>query len=289
MNVLEKVKSQGLLLDGGMGSMLIARGLGGGEAAEVWNVTKPEIIAEVHQAYYDAGADVASVNTFGGSALKLAQMKVSQSMEEINRAAVQIAKKVRKPGQYVAGDIGTLGEMLAPMGPLTPEEALGAFADQAAVLDDEGVDFFTAETLFDLNLALAAVKAVKSVSDKPVFCSMTFKQTPKGFFTIMGNAPADSMKALVDAGASAVGANCSMGSDTMVELAGIIRDSVDCPVIIQPNAGMPQTGKDNTVFYPETETFFAENIKKIKSLGVEIVGGCCGTNPNYIRKIKEII
>ena len=289
MDILKKVKNQGLILDGGMGSMLIARGLGGGEAAEAWNVTKPQIIAEVHQAYYDAGADVATANTFGGSAMKLAQMKVSHTMEEINRAAVDIAKKVRKPGQYVAGDIGTLGEMLAPMGPLTPEEALAAFTDQAAVLEDAGVDFFMAETLFDLNLAQAVIKAIKSVSNKPVFCTMTFKQTPKGFFTIMGNAPADSMKALVDAGADAVGANCSMGSDTMVDLAGIIRESVDCPMVIQPNAGMPQTGKDNTVFYPETETFFADNIKKIKSLGVEIVGGCCGTNPDYIRKIKDII
>ena len=289
MNILEKVAKDGLLLDGGMGSMLIARGLQGGEAAESWNVTKPEIIAEVHQAYYDAGADVATANAFGGSAMKLAQMKVEHSMEDVNRAAVRIARQVCKPGQYVAGDIGTLGEMLAPMGPLKPEEAEAAFKDQAAILEEEGVDFFMIETIFDLNLALAAIRAVKSVSAKPVFCTMTFKETAKGFFTIMGNAPEASMKALVDEGASAVGANCSMGSDTMVTLAGQIRDSVDCPVVIQPNAGMPQTGENNTVFYPESEDFFAGNIKQIKDLGVEIVGGCCGTNPDYIRRVKELI
>ena len=289
MNILEKVAKDGLLLDGGMGSMLIARGLQGGEAAESWNVTKPEIIAEVHQAYYDAGADVATANAFGGSAMKLAQMKVEHSMEDVNRAAVRIARQVCKPGQYVAGDIGTLGEMLAPMGPLKPEEAEAAFKDQAAILEEEGVDFFMIETIFDLNLALAAIRAVKSVSAKPVFCTMTFKETAKGFFTIMGNAPEASMKALVDEGASAVGANCSMGSDTMVTLAGQIRESVDCPVVIQPNAGMPQTGENNTVFYPESEDFFAANIKQIKDLGVEIVGGCCGTNPDYIRRVKELI
>ncbi|MCG8566916.1 MAG: homocysteine S-methyltransferase family protein [Desulfobacterales bacterium] len=289
MDILEKVRTQGLILDGGMGSMLIARGLAGGESAEVWNLTRPDVIAEVHQLYYDAGSDVASVNTFGGSALKLQQMKVTETMEDINRAAVRIARSVCKPGQYVAGDIGTLGEMLAPMGPLKPEEAEAAFKEQAAILEDEGVDFFMVETIFDLNLALAAVRAVKSVSAKPVFSTMTFKETPKGFFTIMGNAPEASMKALVDEGASAVGANCSMGSDTMVTLAGQIRDSVDCPVVIQPNAGMPQTGENNTVFYPESEDFFAGNIKKIKDLGVEIVGGCCGTNPDYIRRVKEMI
>ncbi len=288
MDILEKIKAQGLILDGGMGSMLIAEGLAGGEAAEAWNLTRPDVIAGVHRAYYDAGADVATVNTFGGSTLKLAQMKVDAGMEEINRAAVQIARKVCKPGQYVAGDLGTLGEMLAPMGPLKPEEAEAAFKEQAAVLEDEGVDFFMIETIFDLNLALTALRAVKSVSAKPVFCTMTFKETPKGFFTIMGNAPEASMKQLVDEGASGVGANCSMGSDTMVTLAGQIRDSVDCPVIIQPNAGMPQTGENNTVFYPETEDFFAENIRQIKALGIEIVGGCCGTTPDYIRRVKEV-
>ena len=289
MDIIEKVKTEGLVMDGGMGSMLIARGLAGGEVAEAWNLTRPDEIGAVHQAYFDAGADVATVNSFGASAMKLRQMGVSQSMEAVNRAAVRIAREVCGPEQYVAGDIGALGEMLAPMGSVTFDQAVDGFSEQAAFLEEEGVDFFMIETIFDLNLALAAVKAVRSVSEKPVFCTLTFKETPKGFFTIMGNAPEKSMNALVDAGASAVGANCSMGSDTMVELAGRIRESTAVPVIIQPNAGMPQAGPDNLVIYPESKAFFADNIKKIKDLGVEIVGGCCGTTPDYIRKIKETI
>lgn len=143
------------------------------------------------------------------------------------------------------------------------------------------------ETVFDLNLAICAVKAVRSVTGKPIICSMTFKQTPKGFFTIVGNRPEQSMARLIEAGAWAVGANCSMGSDTMVALAAQIRDSVDLPVIIQPNAGLPERTTDGDVFYPENDAYFADNIKKIKALGVEIVGGCCGTTPAYIKKIKS--
>ena len=154
---------------------------------------------------------------------------------------------------------------------------------------DEGVDIFIIETAFDLNLALAALRAVRSVTDIPVACTMTFKETPKGFFTIMGNPPAESMKTLAGEGAAVVGANCAMGSDTMIRLAGEIRESVDIPVMIQPNAGLPQAGPGQTVSYPETREFFAGNIKKIKELGVEIVGGCCGTTPSFIRKIKETI
>ena len=148
---------------------------------------------------------------------------------------------------------------------------------------------FLIQTVFDLQEALAALEAVRSVSEKPVVCSLTFNQMKKGFFTLMGNPVEESMKKLRDSGASAVGANCSMGSDTMITLAQQIRQCVEIPVIIQPNAGMPQPQKDGTVTYPEDETFFAGNIKKIKNLGVEIVGGCCGTTPAFISKIKESI
>ena len=153
--------------------------------------------------------------------------------------------------------------MLEPMGPVSFDEAVNCFAQQAGFLEDEGVDVFLIETIFDINIAFAAIKAVRSVSKKPIFCSLTFKKMKKGFFTIFGDTPKDSMKSLADAGASAVGANCSMGSRTMIDLAREIKKSVDVPVIIMPNAGMPETGKDNAVFYPEDKFFFADSIKKI--------------------------
>ena len=289
MDILEKVKNEGLIFDGAMGTLLIAKGIAGGEASELWNLTHPDIIGEIHQAYYDAGADVATANTFGASPIKLKKMGVSATAEAINRAGVRIAKAVCGPDQYVAGDMGSLGDMLQPMGPVSFDEAVECFARQAGFLEEEGVDCFIIETIFDINIALAAIQAVRSVSRKPVFCSLTFKQTPNGFFTIFGNRPADSMQTLVDAGAAAVGANCSIGSRTMIELAKEIRASTRAPVVIMPNAGMPETTQEGGIFYPEDETVFVESIKAIKALGVEIVGGCCGTTPAYIEKIKEMV
>jgi 5-methyltetrahydrofolate--homocysteine methyltransferase len=289
MDILEKIQKDGLVFDGAMGSMLISKGITGEEATELWNLKHPDIIRDIHRAYYDAGADVATANTFGASPIKLKKMGVAQSVEEINRTGVRLARKVCGKGQYVAGDLGSLGDMLEPMGPVSFNQAIDCFARQAGFLEDEGVDVFLIETIFDINIAFAAIKAVQSVSKKPIFCSLTFKKMKKGFFTIFGSNPNDSMKSLADAGASAVGANCSMGSRTMIDLAHEIKKNVHVPVIIQPNAGSPEATKDNSVFYPENESFFADSIKSIKELGVEIVGGCCGTTPKYIKKIKEII
>jgi len=289
MDVFEKIEKQGLIFDGGMGSMLIDLGLQGGEAPELWNLTHPDRIKKIHQDYFDAGADIVSANTFGASASKLAQMGVTQPMQEINRAGVRLARQASSKGQYVAADFGSLGGMLAPMGTLSESDAIAEFSRQAAVLDDEGIDLFIMETVFDINFAICAIEAIKSVSEKPIICSMTFQQTPKGFFTIYGNSPEQSMQRLVEAGARAVGANCSLGSSGMVDLAAMIRKSVDVPIVVQPNAGMPETTQDGVVFYPENEIEFANNMKKIRELGVEIIGGCCGTTPAYIRRIKEIL
>jgi methionine synthase I (cobalamin-dependent) len=289
MEFMKKIKQEGVVWDGGFGSMLISRGLKGGDCAEKWNIDHPEVIQEIHRAYFDAGADVATANTFGASSFKLEKMGIEASAETLNTAAVNHAKAAAGPGHYVAGDMGHLGEMLSPMGTMTVARARDIYVHQAGIIEAAGVDLFIIETIFDLNEAMVALAAIQAVSSKPVFCTLTFNQTKKGFFTLMGNPVEASMQQLRDAGAAAVGANCSLGSDRMIELAKQIRDSVDIPVIIQPNAGMPQTRSDGTTFYPEDETVFAGNIKKIKALGVDIVGGCCGTTPAFIRKIREFI
>jgi methionine synthase I (cobalamin-dependent) len=285
MDIIEKIDSHGLLLDGAMGSMLISHGLAGNESAESWNIKHPEIIAKIHQDYFDAGADVVTANTYGASRHKLKKMGSDKEFERINREGVRLAKSVCGPGRYVAADMGAMGDMLAPAGPVSFEEMKDHFACQAQILDQEGVDLFLVETVFDLNAGLCAVQAIQSASRKPVFCTLTFKETPKGFFTIFGNTPEHSMKALADQGAAAVGANCSLGSTDMVRLAAQIRKSVDIPVIVQPNAGMPQTTEDNQVFYPESDDLFVMNMKKIREMGVEIIGGCCGTTPETIKKM----
>jgi methionine synthase I (cobalamin-dependent) len=289
MDIIAKVKQDGLVLDGGMGSMLISKGLKGGDCAEKWNIDRPEVIREIHRAYFDAGADVATANTFGASSFKLEKSGIAEGVETINSEAVNLAKAAAGPGHLVAGDLGPVGEMLSPMGSMTVERAKEIYLNQVGVIEAAGVDLFLIETIFDLNEALVALEAVQAVSSKPVFCSLTFNHTQSGFFTLMGNPVQASMQQLKEAGAAAVGANCSLGSDGMIALARQIRESVDIPVIIQPNAGMPQAGSEGTVSYPEDETIFAGNIKTMKALGIDIVGGCCGTTPAFIRRIRETI
>ncbi|MCF8076831.1 MAG: homocysteine S-methyltransferase family protein [Desulfotignum sp.] len=289
MKLMEKIKKHGLLFDGAMGSILISKGMTGTEAAETWNIQHPDIIRQIHTDYLSAGADVVSANTYGASLLKLEKTGMSQDFERLNREGVRLAKTAGHSDHYVAADFGAMGDMLAPAGPVSFETAKDCFVRQAEILEDEGVDLFLVETVFDLNAGLCAVQAIQSVSGKPVFCSLTFKETPKGFYTIFGNAPEHSMTVLADHGVSAVGANCSLGSDAMVRLADQIRQSVDIPVIIQPNAGMPEITADNDTIYPENDDLFAANMKKIRDLGVEIIGGCCGTTPETIRKIRALL
>jgi methionine synthase I (cobalamin-dependent) len=288
MDILDKVKESGLIFDGAMGSMLIAAGLKGGKISELWNLENPQVIEDIHKAYFDAGSHVAVTNSFGASPFKLKKMGVDADPEKINVAAVEIARRAAGPGQYVAGDMGPLGEMLQPAGLLTQEEAQEHYVKQATFLASGGIDFFILETFFDLNEILAAIRAIRSVSDLPIFSTMTFQKKPSGFFTLMGNKPGDSMNKMVDAGASVVGANCSLASDTMVDLARIIRDSVDVPVMIQPNAGAPRN-EGEIVVYPETVDYFCDNILALKGIGIDVVGGCCGTTPDFIRTMAEKI
>ena len=289
MDIIEKAKKDGLVFDGAMGTMLIREGLIGGKASELWILEKPEVVAKVHKSYFDAGSDVVTTNTFGGSPIKLSKVGLGDNVEEINITAVKLVKESAGEGKYVAGDIGPMGEMLKPFGTIFSfEEAVDCFAEQAEYLSKAGADLFIIESMFDINESLAAIKGAQSVSSLPIFATLTFEQNPTGFATLMGNKVEDSMKTLIDAGAEAVGANCSIGSDTMIVLAREIRESIDSPVIIQPNAGIPET-KGTEVVYPEDEEFFSDNISSIKKLGVEIVGGCCGTTPEYIRGIVSKI
>ena len=172
MEIMDKVKQKGVVLDGGMGSMLISRGLKGGDCAEKWNIDHPDVIQEIHRAYFDAGVDVATANTFGASSFKLEKMGIKDRVETINTEAINNAKAAARPGQYVAGDLGPLGEMLSPMGSLTVERAKEIYVQQAGIIEAAGVDLFLIETIFDLNEAIVALDAVQTVSSKPVFCSL---------------------------------------------------------------------------------------------------------------------
>ena len=286
MSLMEDIGSKGIIMDGAMGTMLIEAGLSGGETAEKWILEQPEKILKVHQAYVDAGSEIVTTATFGANRIKLDKTGLADDLVKINSAAVELAQKAANAQCYVAGNIGPTGEMLSPAGTMGSEEAQECYTEQAQVLAEGGVDLFLIQTFFDLNEVLAAIEGVRSVSDLPIFASLTFQEMKNGFYTIMGNPVEDSMKKMVLAGADVVGANCSIGSSPMVRLAAEIRESVTTPVMAQPNAGKPEV-KDGIVSYNENEKDFTDNINRIKVLGVEVVGGCCGSTPIFIRSMVE--
>lgn len=285
MNLTERIRDRGLLLDGAMGTELQRKGLPAGTPPDLWNLQNPEAVKEVHASYIEAGTDAISANTFGSSPLRFAAHKSNESWEKVTRRGIALAREAAKGRALVAGDIGPSGFLLAPTGPATPEEIERSFAAQAKVMDEEGVDFFIAETFFSLQEILLAARAIRSVSARLFFLSMTFEKRRRGFFSIMGDPIVAAMNTMAEMGATAVGANCSLSSADMIEAAGEIRGAVSIPVIIEPNAGQPQVTPEGTV-YPETPETFAENIRKIRKLGIEIVGGCCGTRAQTIAAIR---
>lgn len=275
------------ILDGAMGSMLLAAGLKPGTAPDQWNLTNPDAVRQVHRMYTEAGAEFATTNSFGSNPVRLKAMKLEDTVSELNRQAVRLARE--GTGECaIAGDIGPTGEMLEPLGALSRDEARNSFATQATVLSNEGVDMFLLETFFSLEEALLAVDAVQCVSEKPIWASLTFRSTPRGFFTTFGDRPAPSLQTLLDHGATKVGANCTLSSKDMITLADELSSQFGSVLFFQPNAGEPQI-IDERVVYPETPEEFAEHCLAVAELGVGAVGGCCGSTPDHIRKLADAI
>ncbi len=271
------------MFDGAMGTMLIGAGLKNGTVPEAWVLERPEEIIKVHQGYADAGADILITNSFGGNLIKLKKAGLEKRADEINQNATGLAKSVARDQCLVAGNMGPTGDLLLPGGAVSKEAVKDSFAAQAHVLAESGVDLFLVQTFFNLSEILIAIEGIQSVSKLPVFASMTFQENKKGFSTLMGDSVEYSMKALKDANALVVGANCSIGSDRMILLAKEIRRSVSTPVMASPNAGSPEIREGKTIYNEDAPTF-SENMHRIKSLGVEVMGGCCGTTPEYIRQ-----
>jgi len=266
--------------------MLMARGLSSGEAPEKWNVERPEVVKEVHRAYFSAGSDVVQTNTFGGNRFKLRDKQLESDLVRINQTAVNVAREVCPPGRFVAGDVGPSGKLMAPLGPYGVTEAEAVFGEQGQILVDAGVDLISIETMFSLEETLAALRGIRGVTDLPIFVSMTFGLKPEGFFTLMGETPKDCIKALVENGADVLGSNCQLGSREMVDLIREMRNWTTMPIIAQPNAGPPVV-KGGATVYEQSPEEFAEDILRIVEAGANVVGGCCGTTPRFIQEARQ--
>jgi len=279
-----------VLLDGGMGSALIARGLTAGGCSELWNVERPDDVLAVHAGYLAAGSVAIQTNTFGGSALALASHGLASEMEALNRAGACIARRAVEKhgaaGRIVAGNIGPSGRFLPPVGDADPDELTDAFAAQAAALSAAGVDYLAIETMIDIEEALCALRGARRATDLPVTVCLTFEKRPRGFFTVMGNSLQKAARILADAGADAVGANCSIGSDAMLEACPLLSEASPVPVIVKPNAGLPEM-KDGRPAYRQSPEDFARDVAAMARLGARAVGGCCGTDELFIAALAK--
>jgi 5-methyltetrahydrofolate--homocysteine methyltransferase len=288
--LLERLADDEILVcDGAMGTMLMERGLETGQAPEYLNLDRVDVLEEIAREYLNAGADIIQTNTFGGSRLKLSQFSLEAKVADINRSAVLAVKKAVGDQVYISGSCGPTGQFLKPYGDIEPKQMVEVFEEQIRALVDGGVDVICVETMIDLQEATYAIKGARRVSSSiPVLATMTFDFTPKGFFTVMGVGIEEAAKGLEIAGADVIGSNCGNGIENMILIAREFKKYTKLPVLIQSNAGKPKLINDQVV-YPETPEFMAEKAVQLISLGVEIIGGCCGTTPAHIRALRELV
>ncbi len=283
----ERLQSGVIVGDGGWGTMLAERGLPAGAAPERWTLEHPEVIAEIARAYVDAGAELITTNTFGGSPIRLAQHRLENEFEAINRRGVEVVREAIGRRALVSASMGPSGRLLAPLGDAEPEEVERGFAAQARVLVDAGADIICIETMTDLQEATLAVRAVRSASATiPIIATMTFDITPRGPFTMMGVSVAQAAGGLIAAGADVIGANCGGGVAEMIAVAHAFLASTSSPIAIQPNAGLP-VKKGGTLVYPASPEEFAAALTPLASRGIRLLGGCCGTTPDHIRALRS--
>jgi 5-methyltetrahydrofolate--homocysteine methyltransferase len=268
-----------------MGTMLMKAGRGSLKTPILLNRDEPDLVTDIHRQYYAAGADVVITNTFGGSPLKLAADGLEQQLADLNRKAVALTRRACPEGKFVAGDIGPSGKMIQPLGEVAPEEMQENFFSQATVLIESGVDLIIIETMYSLEEALAAVQGVRQAGDILLLASMTYSKTKNGFFTVMGENIPQCVSDLAEAGADMMGANCTLNSTDTIDLTAELRAVTGKPLLIQPNAGKPVTSKGVT-YYEQTPAEFAGDAQKIHAAGADMIGGCCGTTPEFIQAVK---
>lgn len=285
-NDFKELTKNPLLLDGATGSNLMAAGMPRGVCTETWILKHRDILKELQQSYVNAGSRVLYAPTFGANRMNLSLHHLEEHIKEMNDALVSLARESAKDMAFVAGDITTTGKMMEPAGDLTYETAFEVYKEQISYLSQAGVDFIIAETMINIEETLAAVDAASQVCDLPVLCSMTVEAD--GSIFSGGNA-VEAALVLESAGASAVGINCSVGPDQLVSVVRNIKEAVSIPVIAKPNAGMPVIDDKGNAVYSMGAAEFAKHMKVLVENGASIIGGCCGTTPEYIKAVAEIL
>lgn len=285
----ELVNSKVVILDGGMGSCLFKEGMPQGVCPEKWMIDNPDVQYKIQSSYVKSGADIIYAPTFTSNRPKLSEHHLEEQLEEINIKLVQNAKRAAAAASanrkvYVAGDMTMTGIMLKPMGPMDFEELIDIYKEQVQALLKGGVDCFIVETMMSLQETRACVIAIKEMCDLPIMATLTFESDGK---TLMGTDAATAAITLASLGVDAVGTNCSTGPKDMAENVRKMSQVVDIPVIAKPNAGIPRLDENGETVYDNTPENFAEEMLQIMEAGASIIGGCCGTDPDYIRCVYE--
>ena len=278
-----------LVSDGAWGTFLQAKGLQSGECPELWNIDHPEAVLDIAQGYINAGADTIETNSFGGNSFKLEGFGLADRVYEINRKAAEISRQAAGDDKYVLGSIGPTGKILM-MGDVTEDELYEALKEQSIALYEGGADALVIETMTAIDEAEIAVRAARDNTPCEVICTMTFDHLATGEYrTMMGVSPSEMVEVLKAAGAHIIGANCSNGIEGMIHITEEIR-SVDkeIPVLIHANAGLPVLQGTCTVF-PESPDMMAAFAPQLAKAGANIIGGCCGTTPEHIHRLVEVL
>jgi 5-methyltetrahydrofolate--homocysteine methyltransferase len=278
-----------LLADGATGTMLQRVGLPVGEAPERWTLERPDAIRDLARQYAAAGADLVYTNTFGANRLPMTKAGLADQLTALNTRAVALAREgvaAAKSHAFVLASLGPTGEMIEPYGELSEDAAREAFLEQARVLAAAGVDGFVCETFSDLNEALLCVAAVKSVTTLPVIASIAVETSGR---TMMGVTPADAVAQLTAAGAAAAGVNCSVGPDVVEQAVRAMRAvRPEARLLAKPNAGLPKVVNGQAI-YDVLPAALGDFARRMRALGVAVVGGCCGTTPDHIRAMRQVL
>ena len=284
MKIIDYIKNNITYLDGGMGTMLQASGLKKGERPELWNISHPDKVIEVHKAYFDAGSNIVSSNTFGVNAIEYSDSEIKELIEKAYNNCLEAKQQsTGKQEKFIALDIGPLGKLLAPLGELDFNEAVAVFSKTVTAASEFGFDLILVETMNDLYETKAALLACKENSTLPVFVTNAYSEDGR---LLTGASPEILASLLESMGASAIGVNCSLGPSQMLPIVEKLLNNTSLPVIMKPNAGLPVLS-DGVSRYDVDETAFTECVAEALKKGVRIVGGCCGTTPFYISSLVE--
>ncbi len=271
------------LFDGAMGTELLKRGWPFGTSLEKWALDHSGEVLDVHRSYLEAGAEVINTCTFGANRVRLAQHEAADQVADLNWSLVRIAHQAKSPTTLVAGNVGPTGNSSMSGGDLDRAALKGVFAEQIAAIVEARVDLITIETMTDLDEAVAALEAALDISSCPVIVTMAFNN--EGRLRDLIDAPTAGL-ALQKAGASAVGCNCSPAGSDLIRVVQQLREVVDIPILVRPSAGTP-VESENGLNYPLDALGFAQLARDLVALGVTMIGGCCGTTPDYVRSIRQ--